>query len=203
MHLHIGATDFWLDGLIIETILGYFCASQLATLCAVCKSLRPPAQLASHRALIGLVSCLQSSLLQHYARGTWIHQLRNWEAMHAATVMWLQASCKGNGLVHCGDSTQVKKALDLSGHGNAAHSHHRMPILRENAVNGHAAFEFDGASVLKTKPFAQPLPQPVTLMVVGRARGDTTMIDSLSPECVLWTPLCTLGHLLAAAHMSQ
>jgi len=57
-----------------------------------------------------------------------------------------------------------------------------MPLLRECALNGHAAFVFDGNSVLKTPPFATPLPQPLTLMLVARARGDTTIVDSLNPH---------------------
>ena len=60
--------------------------------------------------------------------------------------------------------------------------HNRMPAFRPDAINGHACFEFDGASVLKTKQFAQTLPQPITIMVVAKARGDTTIFDSLTPQ---------------------
>jgi hypothetical protein len=60
--------------------------------------------------------------------------------------------------------------------------HHRPPLYVPNSINGHASFEFDGSSVLKTVPFAEPLPQPITLMVVARAQGDTTIIDALGPR---------------------
>ena len=76
----------------------------------------------------------------------------------------------------------MKGAADLSGHGNNfTATTQRMPTFRADAVNGHAAFDFDGASVLKTHAFAQALPQPITIMVVARLRGDTTICDSLGP----------------------
>ena len=60
--------------------------------------------------------------------------------------------------------------------------HLKPPVFRPNVLNGCAAFEFDGTCVLKTRPFAQPLPQPITLIVVAKARGDTTIIDALGPS---------------------
>ena len=47
--------DFYLDGLIIETILSTFTAKDLALLSQVCHSLRAPAQLSAHRTLVGVV----------------------------------------------------------------------------------------------------------------------------------------------------
>ena len=191
MQLRIASTDFYLDGLILETILETFRARELATLSGVCRALRSPAQLAAHRALLAIVQHMQSSLLRHCERGSWIHQLGEWEAVMAANVIWLQADAEHCSLVKQGDLKLVKRASDLSGSGNGAHMGQRMPVLRPDSINGHAAFEFDGAAVLKTRPFTQPLPQPITLMVVARARGDTTIVDSLGPECVpsaLWIP---------------
>lgn len=183
MQLHLANnTEIYLDGLILETILSSFRAAELATLSAVCKTLRSPAQLAAHRALVQLVQGLQSSLLRHCERGSWISQLAEWEAVKAANVMWLQAEEQHTALVKQGEHRLIKRANDLSGNGNSAQVSQRMPLFRTDAINGHAAFEFDGAAVLKTRPFPQPLPQPITLMVVARARGDTTIVDSLGPS---------------------
>ena len=42
------------------------------------------------------------------------------------------------------------------------------------------AIDFTGRSVLATLPFSTPLPQPLTIMIVARARGDVTLVDSLT-----------------------
>jgi len=182
MQFRLASRDFYLDGLILEEILSNFCASELATLSAVARGLRAPAQLSAHRTLMQLVQRLQASLLRHCQRGSWISQLAAWEAVFASNLLWIQAEMAHVVCVKQGDEKLVKRALDLSGHQNGAHMHQRAPVLRPNAINGHAAFDFDGSSVLKTKPFKQPLQQPITIMVVARARGDTTMIDSLGPQ---------------------
>ena len=57
-----------------------------------------------------------------------------------------------------------------------------MPEFRNNSVNGHPTIEFDGGSILKTRAFPEALPQPITLMIVARARGDCTMVDSLGTQ---------------------
>jgi len=129
-----------------------------------------------------LVGRMQCVLLRHCERGSWITQLREWEEVEKANLMWFQAAAANAQVVQQGEQTFVKRVYDLSGNGNAASMHQRMPALRLGAVNGHAAFEFDGASVLKTRPFAQPLQQPVTIIVVARARGDTTIFDSLTAQ---------------------
>jgi len=43
------------------------------------------------------------------------------------------------------------------------------------------ALEFERCH-LATAPFATPLPQPLTIMLVARARGDVTLIDALTPR---------------------
>ena len=147
---------------------------------------------------------LQCCVLRHFERGSYIQQLAEWEALSAANQVWLQADPGKVVLVQQGELSLVRRANDLSGHNNAAIMHHRMPTLREDAVNGHHAFEFDGASVLKTRPFAQPLAQPVTLVVVARARGDTTIVDSLGPQCAdaFFAPLLSAhpSHCLRTHH---
>ena len=188
MQLTICGTEFYLDGLVLECILSSFRANELARLSAVCRALRSPSQLAAHRTLLRIVRQLQASLLRHHDRGSWIRQLADWEDVVATNFMWIQADPAHTTLVKQDDVQLVRRATDMSGRANSAHMHKRMPILRPNAVNGHAAFEFDGASVLKTRPFKQPVPQPVTMMIIARARGDTTIVDSLGPQCVASSP---------------
>jgi len=185
MQLTLAGRDFYLDGLVLECILSNFTARGLAIISEVSRCLRAPAQLAAHRSLVLLVQQLQSSLLRHCQRGSWIGQLADWEAVAAANVLWLQAEEAHTASVKQGDDDHlVRRVHDLSGRGNWASSQlaSRMPILRPNLLNGHAAFEFEGSSVLKTRPFSKPLQQPITLVIVGRARGDTTMVDSLTPQ---------------------
>ena len=183
LKLHSGV-EVYLDGLIIECILSTFRAADLATLSQVCHAMRAPAQLAAHRTLVMLIKRMQATLLRHLERGSWIAQLRDWEAIEATNLLWLQAGETPANLVpSSGEDRLVQSAADLSGHGHVATMHHEMPVFRPDAVNGLPAFEFEGNSVLKTKPFAQPLPQPITIVVVAKARGDTTIFDSLGSRC--------------------
>ena len=94
MQLHLPKTgsEIYLDGLILECIFSNFQARDLATISGVCRALRSPSQLAAHRSLVLLVQKMQCSLLRHCERGSWIHQLREWEAFQTANVMWLQAT---------------------------------------------------------------------------------------------------------------
>ena len=62
----------------------------------------------------------------------------------------------------------VKRAID-QGAPNFATMHRNPPKFNPRAVNGLGAMEFAGGEVLKTLPFAQPLQQPITLVVVARA----------------------------------
>lgn len=182
MQITVKGNDIYLDGLVLECILNSFCASDLAILATVCRDLRSPVRLAARRTLADLMRRLQCVQLRHYERGSLMQRLAEWEALEAANKIWLQADPSNVTLIRQGDADMVKHVADLSGHGNGAFVHQRMPTLTPNAVNGFAAFEFDGASVLKTRPFPEPLQQPITLVVVAKARGDTTIVDSLGPD---------------------
>ena len=186
IQLRSGA-EFYLDGLLVECILADLRARNLASVAMVCRSLRLPAQAAAYRALTRIVDRMQCKLMERYERGSsWVKQLREWEALDAANKVWLQAAAPNVVTVEKrGEGTFVKRVGDLSGNGYGATMHQQMPALRQDAINGHAAFDFDGHAVLKTIPFAEPMQQPVTLIVVARARGDTTIVDSLSPSCAL------------------
>ena len=85
MQLDCGGNEYYLDGLVLDCILSSFNARELARLSAVCKALRSPAQLAAHRALLAIVRRLDCTLLRHCERGSWIHQLAEWETLAAAT----------------------------------------------------------------------------------------------------------------------
>ena len=189
MQLRSGA-EFYLDGLIVECILGNLRSRALATAAMVCRTLRLPAQAAAYRSLTTIVDRMQCELMQRYERGSsWIRKLREWETLEADNKVWLQAAAPNVVTVEKkGEGTFVKRVGDLSGNGYGATMHKQMPALRQDAINGHAAFDFEGHAVLKTIPFAEPLQQPVTLMVVARARGDTTIVDSLNPGCGLLCP---------------
>lgn len=181
LRLRSGA-EFFLDGLVIDSILLHLSSADLCAACATCKSLVWPTQAVAHRQLNLLAESLQCSLLRHCERGTWIAQLREWEEVKAANLVWLQGDRSTCVLVTQGDQQFVKSCIDQSGHANSAHMYMRMPLYKPDEINGLGVLEFDGASVLKTRPFAEPIPQPVTLMVVARARGDTTIVDSLGPN---------------------
>ena len=199
MQLHLsGGVEVYLDGLILETILSTFKARDLAQLALVCQSLRAPAQLAAHRSLVLPVKRLQGTLLRHLERGSWIAQLREWEALALRQEVWFQAEPAHTVVAEDGELKFVKRIADLSGRGNFAASNARsMPAFRPAALNGHPVIDFDGASLLKTRAFAEAIPQPITLMLVARARGDTTMVDSLTPQCA---PRPPANALHARAH---
>ena len=87
------------------------------------------------------------------AARAWISQLREWEQLSNANLVWLQAAASNVVTVEKGDTVHVKRAGDLSGHGNAAAMYQKMPILKPDAINGYAAFEFDGHSVISSCPY--------------------------------------------------
>jgi hypothetical protein len=83
--------EFFLDGLIVETILLNLRAGDLARVCSSCRSLCMPSQAAAHRSLLELLSRLQCSTLRDLERGSWIVQLAKWEDVVSDNVVWLQA----------------------------------------------------------------------------------------------------------------
>lgn len=180
--LHAGS-GVWLDGLVVECILLNLSADDLARVCLACKALSEPAQAAAKSLLLELMCRIECTPMQRCDRGTSIAQLRAWGETIRKNLVWLQADADAAVLVVQDGEPRVKSAADLSGNGHRANapSPLRMPLLLPEAINGHAAFAFAGESVLKTVAFAEPLPQPITLMVVARARGDTTIVDSLGP----------------------
>mmetsp|Transcript_29559 Transcript_29559/g.87912 ORF Transcript_29559/g.87912 Transcript_29559/m.87912 type:complete len:344 (+) Transcript_29559:46-1077(+) len=171
--------EFYLDGLVLETILLNLRAADLANVCLTCRALSQPAQAAARGAAQLLLTRLQTTRMREMERGSAIAQLLSWESVVGDNLVWLQAVEEAATIIVKDGQQYVQSAADLTGSGHGATMHLKPPVFRPNVLNGCAAFEFDGTCVLKTRPFAQPLPQPITLIVVAKARGDTTIIDAL------------------------
>jgi len=100
--------------------------------------------------------------------------------------MWLRAAPGTMRLQRC--QRRVDRWEDISGKGNHAFAcrGERSPEFVPDALSStqgkQGALDFTGRCVLSTLPFASPLPQPLTIMLVARANGDVTLCDSLSPH---------------------
>ena len=174
-----GGGDVWLDELCTERILMCLDATDLSSVCRVCKALNSPAQEAAHQSLLLLFARLSVTVLRERARNTWIVRLHQWERVELSLRVWHHAGHVE--LKWDSDGRTLVEALnDLSGNGHDAVrvSSAPPPTLSQQALNGLPALSFDGAHLLKAGPFAKPLQQPITLMTVACARGDVTMIDS-------------------------
>jgi hypothetical protein len=159
--------EIFLDGLVLENIFRQLCGSDLARVSTTCRVLNHVSEIVAQRALARLAKRLQCTRLRLFDGGSRIFQLIVWEQLAESTVLWLQADRDRVRVAEHGGETRVELAQDLSGRGNDASSPRGGPVLNQDAVNGRGAFEFDGSSVLKTRPFESPLAQPVTLMVSG------------------------------------
>jgi len=162
--------EFYLDGLVLENIVSQLCVSDLVRVSATCQVLNHVSEAVAQRALARLAKRLQCTRLRLFDGGSRISQLIMWEQLAESTVLWLQADRARVRVVERGGETRVTFARDLSGSGNDAASPRDGPVLNPDAVNGWGAFEFDGHSVLKTRPFECPIAQPVTLVVSGLVR---------------------------------
>ena len=127
---------------------------------------------------------------------SWIHQLGTWSSVEACTVLTLRADPKTLKLNRPaavppwrgGPSPMlVSRMSDVSGNGHDAipivdplHPDRRPTFEPDALGEGVGAVVFNGSQLLETAPFASPLPQPLSIMVVARCNGDTTLCDSLS-----------------------
>ena len=91
MQVELNDSPLYLDGLVVECILCNLRASDLATVSRVCRALQLPAAAAAHKQVLELVARMECTLLRHCERGSWITQLREWELLTAANIIWLQA----------------------------------------------------------------------------------------------------------------
>lgn len=182
---HDGKEAIWLDELVLHTIaLNMTSACDLARLARVHAALQSAASLAARKKLQHILHRLQTTLPQQtWSESSCISALARWEAVETSNLLWFKADAHTLSLVQYGQSCQryARAWVDLS-----ASRCHAMtaagkvpPMYNARAINGRGALEFTGASVLHTQPFSKPLQQPITIMVVARARGDTTIVDSL------------------------
>lgn len=199
--------SFWLDELIIENImLSLGSSRELAGVARVCAPLRSAAVTVADDKLLALHHRLQALPPDGVDAPSPLLSLVRWEAVEAANLVWLQANPSSLILQRVVRETEirVRGCADLSGNGHHAQSTvDSSPGFNPCALNGHGALEFDGASVLRAAPFATPLQQPVTIIVVARARGDTTIVDSHSTRCVSRThssAQCSLWYSLRVTH---
>jgi len=174
----------WVDELVLEVIaLSLSSSRDLAKVARVCLPLKSAATDVAERKLQVLLHRLQTALPPcSPKRSSPIATLCRWEDVAASNILWFQASEKALKLQpgHSGQAS-VRGCTDLSGRGhNAAPAPDKgTPQFNPSAINGHGALEFHGAALLRTTPFTAPLAQPITIIVVARARGDTTIVDSL------------------------
>ena len=114
-----------------------------------------------------------------------IAQLSAWTSVEACTVLWLRAAPT---TIRMQAQRRVERWEDISGRGNHAFAcrGERMPEFVADAMTSpqgeQGALDFTGRGVLATRPFSSPLPQPLTIMLVARARGDVTLCDALTPR---------------------
>ena len=183
------AQQVHLDDLVLHQILNHLDATNLAAVAKTSTALRKAVKLTAYEKL-QLSARSQNITLQ--TQTELLQQLHKMEFIAKNTVFWLRADQDAMQSVSLKDSRGNQKNFqyvrDLSSHENHAYSTKVSPTYCPDAVNGYGAFEFAGASVLKTRPFAQPLPQPITIMIVARATGDTTLIDALGPRYSLDHP---------------
>ena len=172
--------ELLLDGLILSNILEQLGAADLAAAAATASALRFPAYAAARAAIERHAARLDCTPLHDLDDSVGpIARLSQWEQLDEANILWLRAEQRALIAAQKDGELRVRACEDLSGRNHHAASEQHGPVFNPNAVNGHGAFEFDGNSVLKTRPFAMPVPQPLTLVVVARARGDTTIVDAL------------------------
>ena len=72
--------EFYLDGLVLETILLNLRAADLAHVCLTCRALSQPAQAAARGAAQLLLTRLQTTRMREMERGSATAQTRDWLA---------------------------------------------------------------------------------------------------------------------------
>jgi hypothetical protein len=198
----------FLDDLVIQTVLRFLSVYDLQSAASVCKSFQKNACSVAADQLIELYT----SLRVLPGRPSWmdvasrISQLGSWTSVSQKTMLWFSAEegdvklvSKESDIPGRSATLRVLSMRDLSGNRHTAFGHGHMPTFIPDALGrGLGALEFDGSSYLETRPFGASMPQPLTLMIVARARGDTTIIDSLTPKSARFE-LCH-GYPLASSH---
>lgn len=184
-----GRQPLWLDDLVLAEICRSASSpAHLARIAAICSPLKLAATRAARKRLHRLLERLEVALPSCAPEHSFpIVALMRWEAFEVSNVLWYRADELFISSVMGSSSRKyVKTWMDRSGHNlrATAVADKGAPLFNACAINGHGALEFSGSSVLQSQPFSKPLPQPITIMVVARARGDTTIVDSLGSRCM-------------------
>jgi len=183
---HGRIATLWLDELVLEGVCASLgTARELAKVARICKPLKAATVDVGSRRLRATLRRLQAALPSPTVLcSSVIPTLCRWERLDASTILWFQANERALSLLPAkpGQAAgHVRTWTDQSGRNHVATTGADKvpPVYNPSAINGHGALDFSGASVMRTLPFTTPLPQPITIMVVARARGDTTIVDSL------------------------
>ena len=193
MEVSIGSCTIYLDGLILHHCLSFLDVADLKNAAAVDHNFSRAADALAADSLCELYKSLRVLPRKfNWKENSRIAQLGTWMAVSSSSILWLTAEAESLKLAPPDRYAErdaprvVAQMLDQSGHGRhafATHGRDRMPTFRPDALGpGLGALEFSGSHWLETAPFAAPLPQPLTLVIVARARGDTTFVDSLSAK---------------------
>ena len=163
---------------------------ELIRVAQACTPLRLAVTVVAAKKLQVLLHRLQLAIPHHSQKDSPpIPTLLRWDRVASSNIVWIQANAaaltllKPKAPLQPGKKGQQRVSLcfDLSGHGHAVRPSvgSTPPTFSADSLNGHSTLDFDGSAILKAAPFASPLQQPVTIMIVARARGDTTLFDSL------------------------
>lgn len=176
------APAVWLPDRVVWDILERLTPAELSKVSCVSLTLRDVAAEIASRDLLAVLTRLHCFPLPQMMKGrSRIAALHMWGSVESHTVTWLRASAS---LVERDAAGRVVCWDDLSGRGNQAFAEEveARPCFKAHEFgNGRPCLEFGGRAQLVTKAFGpRPLPQPVTILLVGRSRGDNTFVDSLS-----------------------
>ena len=190
----VTARVLYIDPLVVSTILEKIRdAKDLAPAALVCKAFHAAAMEVASEQLFAVLHEMNVLPRRQMALvgPSRVAELGTWASVRACNVLWLRAdeerltTRRPSDMPFSSTTVVVARMEDMSGSGQhaSAPSDHRMPTFIPDALGpGLGAIGFDGKSFLETRRFASPMPQPLTLVLVARARGDTTLCDSLSPS---------------------
>ena len=170
--------EVYLDDHIVSTVITFMSPETLSRFSGVSHALRYAVSEAASKALISTLEELACTPVPRRLEGCRVAQLACWRAVSGAAACWFVASEEN--LQLGSDGQTVEQWRDISGHARHAKAPvGRGPTFNATACAGQPALTFHGRSELQTLPFTKALPQPLTLMVVAKANGDTTLVDSL------------------------
>lgn len=181
----------WLDDGLVTVVFGQLSPKALAKASRLTKRARLLASEISASSLLRVMGKCGVAPLPKLLSGPRFEALASWWNVEASLEAWFIAQRSS---LLLGPDGRVMLWRDASGKERHAKPCGRanpffasqLPAWNEASVPGCAnggAIEWGvGQAELKTAKFAAPLAQPLSLLVVAKASGDTTILDSLSPE---------------------